>query len=263
MYNIFEELLKEHDVTPYRVAKETGVTTATFTSWKQGKYTPKQDKLQKIADYFDVSVEYLLGKTAFRKPMELFENWSGHNDPYFEAPFDFGKLLMRERENQGITQQEVSKALHITESDVDGIEEGTLPLNYELAQKYANFLDTSVQQIFIDNDMDDSLNDIPLELLQHYQEQGMNESEMAISYAKHRQDQPYYALNGKDERDIAKMLEEMMEGLSSGNQAFSFMGEPMEDEDRELLRISLENTLRMSKQMAKKKFTPKKYRDEE
>jgi hypothetical protein len=38
------------------------------------------------------------------------------------------------------------------------------------------------------------------------------------------------------------------------------MGEPMDEEDRELLRISLENTLRMSKEMAKKKFTPKKYR---
>lgn len=73
---------------------------------------------------------------------------------------------------------------------------------------------------------------------------------------------PYYALNEKDERDVAKMLEEMMDGLSN-NQSFQFMGEPMDDEDRELLRISLENTLRMSKQMAKKKFTPKKYRKEE
>lgn len=73
---------------------------------------------------------------------------------------------------------------------------------------------------------------------------------------------PYYSLNDKDEHDIAKMLEEMMEGLGSNKQSFQFMGEPMDEEDRELLRISLENTLRMSKQMAKKKFTPKKYRDE-
>ena len=44
MYEIFEKLLKEHGVTAYRVAKETGVTTATLTSWKQGKYTPKPEK---------------------------------------------------------------------------------------------------------------------------------------------------------------------------------------------------------------------------
>ncbi len=60
MYEIFEKLLKAHGVTAYRVAKETGVTTATLTSWKQGKYTPKPEKMQKIADYFGVSVEYLM-----------------------------------------------------------------------------------------------------------------------------------------------------------------------------------------------------------
>ncbi|MFD0710577.1 helix-turn-helix domain-containing protein [Paenibacillus sp. GCM10027626] len=70
---------------------------------------------------------------------------------------------------------------------------------------------------------------------------------------------PYYALTEKDERDIALQLETMMSNLKSEAQ-YNFMGEPMDDEDRELLRISLENTIRMSKEMAKKKFTPKKYR---
>lgn len=60
MYEIFEQLLKAHGVTAYRVSKETGVTTATLTSWKQGKYTPKPEKLQKIADYFNVSLSYLM-----------------------------------------------------------------------------------------------------------------------------------------------------------------------------------------------------------
>ena len=43
------------------MAKETGVSTSTLSSWKTGRYTPKQDKLQKIADYFGVTVDYLLG----------------------------------------------------------------------------------------------------------------------------------------------------------------------------------------------------------
>lgn len=60
MYEIFEQLLSKYGVTAYRVAKETGITTATLTNWKQGKYTPKQDKLQKIADYFGVSLDYLM-----------------------------------------------------------------------------------------------------------------------------------------------------------------------------------------------------------
>ena len=47
MYEIFEQLLSKYGVTAYKVAKETGITTATLSNWKQGKYTPKQDKLQK------------------------------------------------------------------------------------------------------------------------------------------------------------------------------------------------------------------------
>ena len=60
MYEIFEQLLFKYGVTAYKVAKETGITTATLSNWKQGRYTPKQDKLQKIADYFGVSLEYLM-----------------------------------------------------------------------------------------------------------------------------------------------------------------------------------------------------------
>jgi len=54
-------------------------------------------------------------------------------------------------------------------------------------------------------------------------------------------------------------LQKMMDELDS-NSSVAFMGEVMDEEDKELLRLSLENALRMSKQMAKKKFTPKKYR---
>ena len=60
MYEIFEELCEQKGVTPYRVCKETGITTATVSNWKAGRYTPKSDKIQKIADYFGVPFDYLM-----------------------------------------------------------------------------------------------------------------------------------------------------------------------------------------------------------
>ena len=60
MYEIFEKLCQSHKITPYQVCKETGLTTATISNWKAGRYTPKADKLQKIADFFGVSIEYLM-----------------------------------------------------------------------------------------------------------------------------------------------------------------------------------------------------------
>lgn len=60
MYDIFEKLLSEKGVTAYKVSQETGIGRSTFTDWKSGRSEPKQEKLIKIADYFGVSVDYLM-----------------------------------------------------------------------------------------------------------------------------------------------------------------------------------------------------------
>ncbi|WP_278566309.1 helix-turn-helix domain-containing protein [Anaerostipes caccae] len=60
MYEIFSKLLQEFSTTPYKVSKATGVSQSTLSDWKRGISTPKQDKLQKIADHFHVSLEYLM-----------------------------------------------------------------------------------------------------------------------------------------------------------------------------------------------------------
>lgn len=61
MYEKFEQLLKKHNVTPYRVHKETGISTATLSDWKNGKSEPKRDKIEKICDYFSVPISYFYG----------------------------------------------------------------------------------------------------------------------------------------------------------------------------------------------------------
>ncbi len=60
MYEIFLKLLNEKGVTAYKVGKATGIAGSTFTDWKNGRSVPKQEKLQKIADFFGVSLEYLM-----------------------------------------------------------------------------------------------------------------------------------------------------------------------------------------------------------
>ena len=73
MYERLEELLKENNMTAYKLSKETGILTATLSSWKNGAYVPKNDKLQIIANYFGVTVDWLLGKTDDRKGYGAFE----------------------------------------------------------------------------------------------------------------------------------------------------------------------------------------------
>lgn len=60
MYKKFAELLAKNNVKASQVAKATGISTATLTSWKQGVYTPKIEKLMLIAKYFDVPITYFI-----------------------------------------------------------------------------------------------------------------------------------------------------------------------------------------------------------
>ena len=64
------------------------------------------------------------------------------------------------------------------------------------------------------------------------------------------------ALTQRDERQIAKDLEDMLHSLKGS----AAMGELEDEEDMELLKASLLQAMTLSKRIAKKKFTPKKYR---
>ncbi|MGW6194004.1 helix-turn-helix domain-containing protein [Bacillus cereus] len=88
--------------------------------------------------------------------------------------------------------------------------------------------------------------------------------DVSIDFLLGRTEKKYWELNEKDEKDIQKKLEEIIEDMSKADAlSFSKGSEPMSEETKQLLLISLENSLRLGKEMAKKKFTPKKYRNEE
>lgn len=87
MYEIYCKLRDEKGIKDSDVVKSTGITKSTFSDWKSGRSKPKNDKLQKIADYFGVTVDYLmtgensdtetgyyLNKETAKAAQEIFEN---------------------------------------------------------------------------------------------------------------------------------------------------------------------------------------------
>ncbi|MBS5273625.1 helix-turn-helix transcriptional regulator [bacterium 210820-DFI.6.38] len=68
MYEVFEQLLQKHGVSPYKVSKDTGVTQTSLSNWKTGKSTPTTKTLQRLADYFGVTLDYLM--TGKEEPKE-------------------------------------------------------------------------------------------------------------------------------------------------------------------------------------------------
>ena len=87
MYEIYCKLRDAKGMKDADVARETGITKSTFSDWKNGRSNPKDAKLQKIADLFGVSVEYIrtgeekeggekyyLNKETAEMAQKLFEN---------------------------------------------------------------------------------------------------------------------------------------------------------------------------------------------
>ncbi|MCI8955594.1 MAG: helix-turn-helix transcriptional regulator [Eubacterium sp.] len=60
MYKKFQKLLDERGINAFKVSKDTGIAPSTLSDWKNGKSTPKADKLKILADYFGVDISYFL-----------------------------------------------------------------------------------------------------------------------------------------------------------------------------------------------------------
>lgn len=64
---MFEEILKElrnnRGLTQFEVAKGLGITQPTYQQWETGKRSPTSETLLKLADYFGVTTDSLLGRT--------------------------------------------------------------------------------------------------------------------------------------------------------------------------------------------------------
>jgi transcriptional regulator with XRE-family HTH domain len=62
-YNKFIELCNQKGVKPSPMLESIGIQKSANSNWKKRKSKPTSANLQKIADYFGVSVEYLKGET--------------------------------------------------------------------------------------------------------------------------------------------------------------------------------------------------------
>ena len=69
MYEIVKGLCDERGISLSGLCREINIGINTFTELKKGRVkTLSSDKVNKIADYFGVSVDYLLGKTENKNP---------------------------------------------------------------------------------------------------------------------------------------------------------------------------------------------------
>ena len=64
---VLNKLLESRKLTAYRLSKETGISQRLIGYWKKGEKKPSSGNLQKLAEYFHVSTDYLLAGEESKK----------------------------------------------------------------------------------------------------------------------------------------------------------------------------------------------------
>ena len=61
-------LMDERNLKPAQITRELGISGSSFTDWKKGKGSPSLDVVVKFADYFNVSLDYIVRGVDFKDP---------------------------------------------------------------------------------------------------------------------------------------------------------------------------------------------------
>lgn len=77
---ILRELRENKNITQAQMAEVLEIDRSTYTKYESGKSNPDSTMLKKIADFFHVSVDYLLGRTNdAEKKKDILETKAYHN----------------------------------------------------------------------------------------------------------------------------------------------------------------------------------------
>ena len=72
----FKLLREESGLTQEELARRLGVSKGTIGNYESGARTPRKlDDLNSLADYFNVEIDYLLGRSSTRPEFNLEEQW--------------------------------------------------------------------------------------------------------------------------------------------------------------------------------------------
>lgn len=95
-YDIFEQLCASKNIKPNTATKALGLSSATATNWKTSGRIPNGETLARIADYFNCSVDYLLGRTD---TPDADSSLKAHSDESQGLSSEFMFNSVKQREN--------------------------------------------------------------------------------------------------------------------------------------------------------------------
>lgn len=110
-----KKLRKERGLLQKDIAKMLNISTSAYGYYEQNKRDPDTKTLQLLADFYNVSVDYLLGRTDIRNPYEKTYDKLGINELSPESKKELEKFieLLKLKDKMDEAKDEMSSALDL------------------------------------------------------------------------------------------------------------------------------------------------------
>ena len=159
LYDKINKLCLEKGISITQMCKESGASRGSLGDLANNRIqTLSSTTIAKIADYFHVSGEWLTGRARYRSYGQMISYaWRDYifKDSDFDPVFEFGPLLKKERELQGISPEHMADTVSCLVEGYIKIEEGKEPLSQDMAAMFCKRLSTTIDDILIDNNIID------------------------------------------------------------------------------------------------------------
>ncbi|MBR6538070.1 MAG: helix-turn-helix domain-containing protein [Lachnospiraceae bacterium] len=110
--DIIFKLRTERGFTQGKLADELGTSKSTVGMWEMGERYPSKELYEAIADYFNVDMDYLYGRSDVRKKVQFDKDGTEY------APID-SDLSIIQRERNKMSDKEKTKLMNILRANFD------------------------------------------------------------------------------------------------------------------------------------------------
>lgn len=105
------ELMQNEGLTAHQLEVRAGLSNASVQAWRNGRNKPSLDAISKLSDYFDVSVDYLLGKTDDPTPPKKSDG-----KPKLYVPPEYASVMVAfAGGTENLTQEDIDSIIEFIE----------------------------------------------------------------------------------------------------------------------------------------------------
>jgi len=165
-----KQLRKERKLTQRELADKLGISHGSVALYETGDRKPDPEMINKIADFFDVTVDYLFGRTEHKREIVVDNIALPHR-------------LKQLREQRKWTQSQLGEKLGVSSATINRYEKGIRHPDPEILMKLVDLFDVSMDWLYgrtdnpketvIDNlafhRSDDPMKDLPPEAWEELQ----------------------------------------------------------------------------------------------